>query len=75
MPRYFFQLPAQATPDTEGVELPDLDAARRVAVHAACGMIAEGVEEFCQTGEWRMTVSDEDGLALFNLTFVASDGS
>ncbi len=73
MPRYFFRLPGQADPDAEGVDLPDLNAARRVAVHTACAMIAEAVEEFCEAGEWQMTVSDETGLALFSLTFFASN--
>ncbi len=73
MPRYFFHLPGQASPDAEGFDLPDLNAARRVAVRTAGAMIGQGVEEFCETGEWQMIVSDETGLALFSLTFFASD--
>jgi hypothetical protein len=73
VPRYFFHLPGQASPDAEGFDLPDLNAARRVAVRTACAMIGQGVEEFCETGEWQMIVSDETGLALFSLTFFASD--
>ena len=74
MPRYFFQVQGgQSAPDAEGFDLPDLMAARRVAVRAACGMIGQSVEEFCATGEWQMVVTDETGLALFSLTFFASD--
>ena len=74
MPKYFFQQTGGPTAlDAEGFDLPDLVAARRMAVRTACAMIAQAVEDFCATGEWQMTVTDETGLVLFSLTFFASD--
>jgi hypothetical protein len=74
VPRYFFQVQGgQSAPDVEGFDLPDLMAARGVAVRTACAMIGQSAEEFCATGEWQMVVTDESGLALFSLTFFATD--
>jgi hypothetical protein len=74
VPKYFFQVQGgQSAPDVEGFDLPDLMAARRVAVRTACAMIGQSAEEFCATCEWQMMVTDESGLALFNLTFFATD--
>ena len=75
MPNYFFQLAGQDMPDAEGHELPDLDAARHVAVRTACAMIGQNVEEFWATREWLMTVTDDSGLALFSLTFFSTDAA
>jgi hypothetical protein len=74
VPKYFFQQTGGPTAlDAEGFDLPDLTAARRMAVQTACAMIAQAVEDFCATGEWQMIVTDETGLTLFSLTFFASD--
>jgi hypothetical protein len=74
VPKYFFQVQGgQSAPDAEGFDLPDLMTARRVAVRTACAMIGQSAEEFCATGEWQMVVTDESGLALFSLTFFATD--
>lgn len=45
MPRYFFHIRAhgQVECDTEGVELPNADAARREAIAAARDMVVEAV--------------------------------
>lgn len=75
MPRYFFQLPAQELPDADGADLPDLDTARRVAVRTACAMVAQNVDDFWARREWMMTVTDDAGLALFSLTFFATDAA
>jgi hypothetical protein len=75
MPRYLFHMPSPTVPEPEGIELPDLDAARRVATRTACAMIGQNVDEFWQSREWQMTVSDESGLQLFSLTFFASDAA
>jgi hypothetical protein len=74
VPKYFFQQTGGPTAlDAEGFDLPDLTAARRMAVRTACAMIGQAVEDFCATGEWQMIVTDETGLTLFTLTFFASD--
>ncbi len=74
MPRYFFHSnEGHSAPDVDGFDLPDLESARRLAVRTAAAMIGQSVEEFCATGEWRMTVTDETGLTLFTLTFFATN--
>jgi hypothetical protein len=74
LPRYFFHIQeGSAPPDVEGIELPGLAEARRVAVQTACAMISHGIEDFWGTGEWQMRVTDEAGLDQFRLTFFATD--
>lgn len=74
MPRYFFHIQeGTAAPDVEGIELPGLAEARRLAVQTACAMIGHSVEDFWGTGEWQMRVTDEAGLEQFRLTFFATD--
>ena len=75
MPKYLFHLPSQTVPEPEGIDLPDLEAARRVAVRTACAMIGQNVDEFWDRRDWQMTVSDEHGLQLFSLTFFATDAA
>jgi hypothetical protein len=75
VPQYFFQLPAHELPDADGVDLPDIDTARRVAVRTACAMIAQNVDDFWARREWVMTVTDDTGLALFSLTLFATDAA
>ena len=78
MPKYFFNLQDGATPDSEGpdsegYEFPDLGTARSVAVQTACAMISQNAAQFLERGEWQMSVTDEDGLVLFSLTFFTTD--
>lgn len=75
MPKYYFQVSEQPAPDIEGVDLPDLDSARLVALRTACAIIAQAADDFWQKREWQMTVADESGLALFSLTFFATDAA
>lgn len=75
MPIYFFQMAGHVAPDPEGYDLPDLETARRVAVRTACAIIGQSVEEFWGQREWVMTVTDDAGLALFSLTFFATDAA
>jgi hypothetical protein len=73
VPKFFFNLQGGAMPDREGVELPDVAAAKMVAVQTACAIISQNVSEVLERGEWQMAVSDEQGLALFSLTFFTTD--
>ena len=75
MPKYLFHLPSPTVPEPEGIDLPDLEAARRVAVRTAAAMIGQNVDDFWESREWQMTVSDEYGLQLFSLTFFATDAA
>ena len=74
MPRYHFNLhDGKDLPDLEGVELANLLAARRSAVRISGDCLRDHAEEFWTGDEWKMDVTDEHGLILFTLTFIASD--
>lgn len=76
MPRFYFDIsPGAGLPDIqddEGEELEGLNAARIVAVRAACEILRDNPERFWRTGEWSCTVRDESGLTLFTLHFYAA---
>ena len=72
MPRYFFHvLNNKAIFDTEGVELKDLDAVRKMAIRTAGEILESEGEEFWNDGNWRMSVADEAGDICFTLDFNA----
>lgn len=74
VPRYFFHTQnGQVVRDRTGTELPDLAAARSEAVRAAGEMLRDSADEFWRTGGWSLSVSDEQGLELFRLDFVATE--
>ena len=70
MPRYFFDINAdgETDPDQEGIELPDLHAARREGGCCAGEMIRcaslTGLPD-----RWSMNVRDEGGHVLVTLWF------
>jgi hypothetical protein len=65
MQYYFHTEDGSAVRDRDGVDLPDLDAARREAVRALGEILKERVDEFWADGVLRMCVADESGLTLF----------
>jgi hypothetical protein len=66
VPRYYFHTDnGHSMRDREGVELPDLDAARFEAVCALGEILRERVDEFWRDGSLRLCVADVDGLTLF----------
>lgn len=68
MPRYFFHISdTVVAPDDEGVELPDLHAARVEAVIVAGAMLRDHAPEFWNSGEWKVIVTGEDRVILFSL--------
>ncbi|RUX33440.1 hypothetical protein EOA23_06650 [Mesorhizobium sp. M2A.F.Ca.ET.042.01.1.1] len=59
-------------PDDEGVDLPDLDAARQEAVRAAGEMINDSKQSFWEhMTPWIMNVTDDQNRLLFTLQFAA----
>lgn len=72
MTRYYFNVDAEL-PDGTGVDLPDSEAARSEAIRAAGEMLRDIDGAF--TGEWRMTVSDEQGQVVLELRFSATAGT
>ena len=69
MPRYFFQITDDyLTPDLEGMDLTDLDAARHVAVDIAADLLKSSRDRFWRTKILRLEVIGADGTALLELT-------
>ena len=74
MPRYFFHVEdGKSFPDHDGVELPDLHAARINATKMFGSMLDDDPEIFWNGDEWTLKVTLEDGLILFCIHFVASE--
>lgn len=73
MPRYYFHVhDGVGTPDYDGIDLPDLGAAKRLAVFHAGEMMRDDPNAFWDGAEWTMKVTDETGLPLITLFFSAS---
>ncbi|TPI12462.1 hypothetical protein FJW06_17030 [Mesorhizobium sp. B4-1-3] len=73
MTRFYFHVDnGTFTPDPDGVDLPDLDAARVEAVRAAGEMINDNKQSFWQhMTPWIMNVTDDANRLLFTLQFAA----
>lgn len=73
MPRYFFHIiNNRAIIDDEGTELPDIEAARKMALRTAGEILASEGDTFWSDGKWRMSVADETGKICFTLDFSAN---
>ncbi len=69
MPRFYFHVQDGREQDFDGIELPDLDAARREAVRFA-GYLIQNAAETLPAGElWSMQVCDEEGTRYLTLEF------
>lgn len=74
MPRYYFHVEdGRSYPDEEGVELADIDAARINATRMFGAMLCDDPTTFWNGDEWTLKVTDEEGLVLFCVHFVAID--
>ena len=73
MPKYFFHVDdGTLTPDAQGLDLPDLSAAKAEAIHAAGSMLSDFDGHFWSAGTpWTMQVTDEADNLLFSLQFTA----
>ena len=70
MPRYFFHLHNDIeTRDEEGIELPDLAAARGVAEHEARAIAAEAVANGRLCLHHSIEVTDESGASVLTVRF------
>lgn len=74
MPRYFFNVHHdRAEPDEEGEELPDVQAAWRVATVTA-GQIIQDLDGRLRPGQdWRLEVTDEFANPLYVIHISAAD--
>lgn len=68
MPRYHFNVVSgESLPDREGIDLPNLRTAQSEAVRFSAQSLSELAETFWETEEWKLNVTDGDGLILFHL--------
>ena len=73
MPRFYFHVRDGADiRDEVGTELPDIDAARNQAIASSSEMIWDLGRKFRLAEVWQMTVTDENGQELFELSFTAN---
>jgi hypothetical protein len=70
MPRYYFHVRNDVNAeDEEGLELPDLAAARETAVEAARDMCCADIKQGWLNLDSRVDVTDEQGETLLSVTF------
>ena len=68
MARYYFNVDdGSDLPDTLGMELSSLAAAKCEALRYASRLICDEAQRFWDAGELQMTVADEKGLTLFSI--------
>ena len=74
MARYFFHLhDGKDYPDHTGVELPDIDAAKKHAAAFVGELLKDSSEAIWSGEDWVLKVSREDGLTLFCIHIVTID--
>jgi hypothetical protein len=72
--RFFFHLrDGENLPDLEGTDLPDAAAARVEAIRLSGAMLKDQASSGWDGTEWRLTVVDETGTAIFLLRYSADD--
>jgi hypothetical protein len=70
MPRYFFHIyNHDITMDEEGQELPDIEAAREIALGSARDLVCDSVHLGHLNLDHRIEVADQQGETLIVLTF------
>jgi hypothetical protein len=70
MPRYFFHVyNHEIVMDEEGLDLPDLDAAREIALDSARDLVCDSVHQGHLNLDHRIEVVDESGATVIVLTF------
>ena len=70
MARYYFNIRNDVdTDDAEGVELPDLDAAREHAMDGARDLVCADIKKGYLNLDHRIIVTDERGDEVLTLTF------
>lgn len=71
MPRFHFHVhDGCSTLDTEGTELPDPQAARLEAIRIAGDILKHDAHRIALGEDWRIEVTDDTGLILFQMTFL-----
>ena len=73
MPRYIFRVhDGRETPDSENLDLPDIEAARIEAIQLAGDLLRQCATRFTPGADWRVSVMDPTGLILLTLDLALS---
>lgn len=73
MPRYFFHVAdGDDFPDLQGTVLENDAAARMEAVRFSGHLLSDNPERFWSGQEWKMRVTDDSDLTLFELMFAVT---
>lgn len=76
MPRYHFHIhDGRTILDTDGLELADAAQARRMAIRLSGQYFEDEADLIALGEEWRMEVTDGQGLILFRLDFVVTNAA
>ncbi|SEG26080.1 hypothetical protein SAMN04488144_112106 [Methylobacterium sp. 190mf] len=71
MPRYHFNVhDGSSILDGAGTELPDWQSARLEAVRRAGDILKQDAQRIALGEDWRIEVTDQTGLILFQMTFL-----
>jgi hypothetical protein len=74
LPRYYFHIvDSVVLPDEDGLELPDIAAAKVEAVKSAGEMLHDHAERFWASPDWKVIVTGEDRTVLFSIDCRAFD--
>jgi hypothetical protein len=74
MRRYHFHdADAERHPDSEGVELPDDDTAKVMAVRYAGELLKHNPRDLWEKGHWRVEVTGDDNALLWTVVTIAID--
>jgi hypothetical protein len=74
VPRFHFNVrDGTNIPDPDGTELPDLKSARKEAVKLAGRLLLDEPDSFWEGSDWHVEVTDDRGVILFRLDFMATD--
>lgn len=74
MPRYHFDsVDGRRDADPDGIDLPNDHAARSMAVRYAGEVLVSDPATLWRRGQWRVEVTDDDGVLLFTLVTLAID--
>ena len=73
MGRFYFHLRAgdELTSDDEGMDLPDLSAAKREAMRTARELLVEAIKSGKQTVPEAFVIADDEGRALDTISLAA----
>jgi hypothetical protein len=71
VPRFHFNVyDGVSTPDLDGTELPDWETARLEAVRLSGEILKDNAKQIALGEDWRIEVTDDTGLILFQMTFL-----